>query len=48
MDALLLRLDDLQKEIARLEGQIAEARGQRAATEPATEPGEPPVATPTP
>jgi hypothetical protein len=48
MDALLLRLDDLQKEIARLEGQIADARGQRAATEPATEPGEPPVATPTP
>ena len=31
MDALLLRLDDLEKEISRLEGQIAEARRQRAA-----------------
>jgi hypothetical protein len=31
MDALLLRLDDLEKEIARLEGQVAEARRQRAA-----------------
>ena len=30
MDALLLRLDDLEKEISRLEGQIAEARRQRA------------------
>jgi hypothetical protein len=28
---LLLRLDDLEKEIARLEGQVAEARRQRAA-----------------
>ena len=32
MDALLLRLDDLEKEIGRLEGQIAEARRQRAAS----------------
>jgi chromosome segregation ATPase len=32
MDALLLRLDDLEKEISRLEGQIAEARRQRAAS----------------
>jgi predicted nucleic acid-binding Zn-ribbon protein len=30
-DALLLRLDDLEKEISRLESQIAEARRQRAA-----------------
>jgi len=50
MDSLLLRLDDLEKEIARLEGQIAEARRQRAASgaaarEPATEAN---VPTPTP
>jgi DNA repair exonuclease SbcCD ATPase subunit len=32
MDALLLRLDDLEKEISRLEGQIAEARRQRTAS----------------
>jgi hypothetical protein len=32
MDALLLRLDDLAKETERLEGQIAEARRQRAAS----------------
>jgi phage shock protein A len=32
MDALLLRLDDLEKEITRLEEQIAEARRQRAAS----------------
>jgi flagellar biosynthesis chaperone FliJ len=31
VDALLLRLDDLASEIARLERQIAEARQQRAA-----------------
>lgn len=31
-DALLLRLDDLEKEISRLESQIAEARRQRTAT----------------
>jgi hypothetical protein len=31
VDALLLRLDDLEKEITRLEGQIAEAKSQRAA-----------------
>ena len=48
VDALLLRLDDLEKEIARLEGQIAEARRQRAATESATQPADPPVPTPTP
>ena len=47
MDALLLRLDDLQKDIARLEGQIAEARRQRASAQP-TQPVEPPVPTPTP
>lgn len=38
VDALLLRLDDLEKEIARLEGQIAEAKSQRAAA-----PGSPPA-----
>ena len=32
MDALLLRLDDLEREISRLERQIAEARQQRAAS----------------
>lgn len=38
-DALLLRLDDLEKEIGRLESQIAEARRQRtaAADSPASE-----------
>ena len=30
VDALLLRLDDLQKDIERLERQIAETRGHRA------------------
>jgi hypothetical protein len=30
VDALLLRLDDLQAEISRLEGQLEEARRQRA------------------
>ncbi|HEX2218025.1 MAG TPA: hypothetical protein VHG35_04430 [Gemmatimonadales bacterium] len=30
-DALLLRLDDLEREISRLESQIAEARRQRSA-----------------
>jgi phage shock protein A len=34
MDALLLRLDDLEREISRLERQIAEARQQRAASAP--------------
>jgi chromosome segregation ATPase len=48
VDALLLRLDDLEKEIGRLEGQIAEARRQRAAAQPATQPVEQPVPTPTP
>lgn len=38
LDGLLLRLDDLEKEIGRLEGQIAEARRQRAAAQPATQP----------
>jgi hypothetical protein len=47
MDALLLRLDDLQKDIARLEGQIAEARRQRASAQP-SQSAEPPVPTPTP
>jgi DNA repair exonuclease SbcCD ATPase subunit len=50
MDALLLRLDDLDKEISRLEGQIAEARRQRA-TSGAAGPDahtEPTVPTPTP
>jgi 50S ribosomal subunit-associated GTPase HflX len=36
VDALLLRLDDLEKEIDRLERQIAETR--RGRTPPATEP----------
>jgi hypothetical protein len=48
VDALLLRLDDLEKDIARLEGQIAEARRQRTAAQPATQPVEQPVPTPTP
>jgi hypothetical protein len=50
MDALLLRLDDLEKEISRLEGQIAEARRQRAASgtvAPETH-NEPTVPTPAP
>ncbi len=34
VDALLLRLDDLDKEIGRLEAQIAEAKQQRAASAP--------------
>jgi chromosome segregation ATPase len=48
VDGLLLRLDDLEKEIGRLEGQIAEARRQRAAAQPATQPVERPVPTSTP
>ena len=49
MDALLLRLDDLEKDISRLEGQIAEARRQRAAAaHPPGESVEPPVPTTTP
>ena len=48
LDGLLLRLDDLEKEIGRLEGQVAEARRQRAATPPATQPVEQPVPTSTP
>ena len=46
IDALLLRLDDLQKDIARLEGQVAEARRQRAAAQP-SQTAEPPIPTPT-
>jgi hypothetical protein len=39
VDTLLLRLDDLEKEVTRLEGQIAEARRQRAsAAQPAPVP----------
>jgi hypothetical protein len=49
MDALLLRLDDLDKEISRLEGQIVEARRQRtAAATPPEVHVEPTVPTPTP
>ena len=40
VDALLLRLDDLEKEIARLEGQIADTRRDRTpATAPTAEAG---------
>lgn len=35
IDALLLRLDDLERDIARLERQIAETRQQRAVAGPA-------------
>ena len=47
VDALLVRLDDVAKDIARLEAQIGEARRQRdaAAQQPS---GEPPVPTTTP
>jgi chromosome segregation ATPase len=48
VDGLLLRLDDLGKEIGRLEGQIAEARRQRAAAQPASQPVEQPMPTSTP
>jgi hypothetical protein len=48
VDSLLLRLDDLEKDIARLEGHIADARRQRAAAQSATQPVEPPVPTTTP
>jgi predicted nucleic acid-binding Zn-ribbon protein len=48
VDALLLRLDDLEKEIGRLESQIAEARRQRAAAQPASQPVEQPVPTSAP
>jgi phage shock protein A len=50
VDALLLRLDDLEKEISRLEGQIAEAKRQRAAAGAAVQdaPTEPNVSTPVP
>jgi len=36
VDALLLRLDDLEKEIARLEALVAEAKRQRTAADPVT------------
>jgi hypothetical protein len=48
VDALLLRLDDLEKDIGRMEDRIAEARRQRAAAQTATQPVEQPVPTPTP
>ncbi len=48
MDALLLRLDDLEKEIGRLEGQIAEARRQRAATGVTVPESQPDSSVPTP
>jgi hypothetical protein len=38
VDALLLRLDDLEKEISRLEAQVAEARRQRATAQASAEP----------
>ena len=41
VDALLLRLDDLEKEIGRLERQVAETRGGRSATTTAPAPGSP-------
>jgi hypothetical protein len=42
VDALLLRLDDLEKEIQRLETQVAVAKQQRASATP-TAPSEPPA-----
>ena len=36
IDALLLRLDDLAREIGRLEGQLQEAKRQRAERQPAS------------
>ena len=48
VDALLLRLDDLEKEIARLEGQVAEARKHRAAATPQDAATEPSVPAPIP
>jgi hypothetical protein len=49
VDALLLRLDDLEKEIARLEGQVTEAKRQRAASAaPQGATTEPSVPTPVP
>ena len=38
VDALLLRLDDLEKEISRLDGLVAEAKRQRAAAQTAGSP----------
>ena len=38
IDALLLRLDDLERDIVRLERQISEARRQRASSPPASPP----------
>jgi hypothetical protein len=49
VDALLLRLDDLEKEIGRLETQVAEARRQRSAASPTTgDPADQPIPTPMP
>ena len=48
VDALLLRLDDLEKDISRLEAQIAEARRQRATAPTPGDAAEPPVPTPAP
>ena len=46
-DALLLRLDDVEREIARLEAQIVEARRQRAAAAASGAAAEPDVPAPT-
>jgi hypothetical protein len=48
VDALLLRLDDLEKDINRLEAQIAEAKRQRATAPAPGDAAEPPVPTPAP
>jgi hypothetical protein len=48
LDALLLRLDDLEQEIARLERQISEARRQRASSGPAAPSAPVETAAPTP
>ena len=48
VDALLLRLDDLDKDIARLEGQIAEARRQRATAQTDAPGPDQPVPAPAP
>ncbi len=49
VDALLLRLDDLDKEIGRLEAQVAEARRQRSAASPSPgDAADQPIPTPMP